>query len=212
MKMDVTKLNSNIMALIKTIFTLSAPFLRKSLSSLGDIHVLGCAVGNETRSYVGSLEMLKGLFRSNSVLGGVDGSAGLVKKIDMFNIVSKKVADCTVGVNLYEVKVMIGQDLINKAIDALHKATKASKSPSVNYQDTINELDKSLTGLEGILRGADDLDGIGAMCTRLKDANVQYKKLPDGTNLVSAPVKLLQDMCLDTQKCIAALPHTNWSR
>ncbi|KAF9214293.1 hypothetical protein BGZ59_003971 [Podila verticillata] len=139
------------MAFIKMVHTLSAPFLKnleKSFSSLGNTHVLGRAVGNETRSY--------------------------------------KVVDCFVGVNLCEGKEMIGQDLIDKAIDALHKATKATKankSSSVSYQDTINELDKSLTGLEDILRGAEDQDGIGAMCTRLTDANVQYKKLPDGTKL-----------------------------
>lgn len=60
--------------------------------------------------------------------------------------------------------------------------------------------------------GAEGQDGIGAMCTRLTDANVQYKKLPDGTNLVSDPVNLLQDMCIDTQKCIAALPQHKSNR
>jgi len=76
MKTDVTKLNSNIMALIKTILTLSAPFLKnleKSLCSLGDIHVLGRAIGNETRSHVGAPEMLNGVLKSNSNLSGVDG-------------------------------------------------------------------------------------------------------------------------------------------
>ncbi|KAG0028993.1 hypothetical protein BGZ81_004219 [Podila clonocystis] len=188
---------------------LSAPFLRKlekSLDTMGDIHVLGRTVGNETRSYVGALAMLMGMLKSNSVFA-VAGSTDLIQKIDTFNIVSKKVVDCTVGVNLCEGKSMIGQDFIDKAIDALRKATKVNTSPSVTYQETINELDKPLSGLEDILRGAEDQDGIGEACTRLTAANVQYKKLPDRTSLVWGPASLLVDMCTDTRKCIVTLPH-----
>lgn len=64
-----------------------------------------------------------------------------------------------------------------------------------------------MTGQEDILRGAEDQDLIDDACTRLTAANIHYKKLPDGVNLVSEPVSLLEDMCTDTQKCIAALPR-----
>ncbi|KAG0034760.1 hypothetical protein BGZ82_005609 [Podila clonocystis] len=200
MRTDAAKLNPDILAFIKTVPTLSAPFLRKlekSLNTLGDIHVLGRTVGNETRSYVGVLAMLKGVLKSNNVLA-VTGSTDLIQKIDTFNIVSKKVVDCTVGVNLCEGKSMIGQDLIDKAIDALHKATKVNTSLGVNYQETITELDKSMTGLEDILRGAEGHDGIGEACTQLTAANVQYKKLSDGISLANGrPTRLqLQAACV----------------
>ncbi|KAG0082717.1 hypothetical protein BGZ92_011458 [Podila epicladia] len=91
------------------------PFLRKletSLNSLGDIHVLSRSVG--------ALEMLKGMLKSNSVLA-VTSNTDLIRKIGVFNVVSKKVVDCTVGVDMSEGISIIGQSLIDKA-------TKANKN------------------------------------------------------------------------------------
>ncbi|KAG0096346.1 hypothetical protein BGZ93_004684 [Podila epicladia] len=93
---DAAKLNPDIIAFIKTVPILSAP------------------------SFGSSKQMLKGMLKSNSVLA-VTSNTDLIRKIGVFNVVSKKVVDCTVGVDMSEGISIIGQSLIDKA-------TKANKN------------------------------------------------------------------------------------